>query len=593
MEEEILSVISSGSDVSDSVSTTHQGNKRRRWGGNGNSSQYKGVMRQKNGQWGAQLYANHARIWLGTFRSEIDAAMAYDSASIKFGTGDTHRNFPWTEITTEEPKFLSYYSTEAVLGMIRDGSYQYKFMEYIKVRSRVNAKPDVDINSMGTYIKEGLIFKQLFGKELTPSDVSKLNRLVVPKKYAVKYFPPVPGDQKQTDADISDHKTNDVELVFYDKFMRLWKFRYCYWASSQSFVFTRGWSQFLKEKQLKAKDMISFYLCEGRKANEVRRFCMIDVNKSRSPGATFLEGNNVIGREVDLQLRLGQFDGEKQEQRSMAAAKIYCFDALTLDNKFSVLTYPVPQAGGQGMVGMSIGYGPMAVGSRWLAYASNNPLQSNTGGLSPQNLTPSAGVSPSTSPSSGNLVARCAMESSKQSALGLINLGDMGYRTLSKYYQDLVPDGSSSPVSSNSGWKVGRAASHSAETIIAGMILHLLVYTPGHVVQYKLLASFREEAGENASRIGPGSPPQAVTGILFHHQFSIEWNISLKSSLLLPYMQMHALVHRKFRKLRHPMNMEIRAIFVAQPTWARVQFSCRFNLLELSQSNTLSHRLGY
>ncbi|KAK8543005.1 hypothetical protein V6N13_136449 [Hibiscus sabdariffa] len=153
------------------------------------------------------------------------------------------------------------------------------------------------------------------------------------------------------------------------------------------------------------------------------------------------------------------------------ATQIYCFDALTLENKFSVLTYPVPQAGGQGMVGIGIGYGPMAVGPRWLTYASNNPLQPNTGRLSPRNLTPSPGVSPSTSPSSGSLVARYAMESSKQLAAGLINLGDMGYRTLSKYYQDLVPDGSGSPVSSNSGWKVGRAASHSAETDIAGTVV--------------------------------------------------------------------------------------------------------------------------
>ncbi|XVE89758.1 hypothetical protein DITRI_Ditri20bG0020600 [Diplodiscus trichospermus] len=151
--------------------------------------------------------------------------------------------------------------------------------------------------------------------------------------------------------------------------------------------------------------------------------------------------------------------------------QIYCFDALTLENKFSVLTYPVPQAGGQGMVGINIGYGPMAVGPRWLAYASNNPLQANTGRLSPQNLTPSPGVSPSTSPSSGSLVARYAMESSKQLATRLINLGDMGYKTLSKYYQDFVPDGSGSPVSSNSGWKVGRGASHSAETDIAGTVV--------------------------------------------------------------------------------------------------------------------------
>ncbi|KAL5768414.1 hypothetical protein ACOSP7_014966 [Xanthoceras sorbifolium] len=152
------------------------------------------------------------------------------------------------------------------------------------------------------------------------------------------------------------------------------------------------------------------------------------------------------------------------------AAQIYCFDALTLENKFSVLTYPIPQLGGQGMLGINIGYGPMAVGPRWLAYASNTPLVSNTGRLSPQSLTP-PGISPSTSPSNGSLVARYAMESSKQLAAGLINLGDMGYKTLSRYYQDFIPDGSSSPVSSNATWKVGRGASYSTETDVAGMVV--------------------------------------------------------------------------------------------------------------------------
>ncbi|XP_028770758.1 autophagy-related protein 18h isoform X2 [Neltuma alba] len=152
------------------------------------------------------------------------------------------------------------------------------------------------------------------------------------------------------------------------------------------------------------------------------------------------------------------------------AAQIYCFDALTLENKFSVLTYPVPQLGVQGMGGVNIGYGPMAVGPRWLAYASNNPLPSNTGRLSPQSLTPPA-VSPSTSPGNGNLVARYAMESSKHLAAGLINLGDMGYKTLSKYYQDLMPDGSNSPVPSNSNWKVSRYSPHSTEADTAGVVV--------------------------------------------------------------------------------------------------------------------------
>ncbi|XWS36248.1 hypothetical protein CRYUN_Cryun20dG0069100 [Craigia yunnanensis] len=140
------------------------------------------------------------------------------------------------------------------------------------------------------------------------------------------------------------------------------------------------------------------------------------------------------------------------------ATQIYCFDALTLENKFSVLSYPVPQLAGQGPVGINVGYGPMAVGPRWLAYASNNPLLSNTGRLSPQNLTPSPSVSPSTSPSGNSLVARYAMESSMHLATGLINLGDMGFRTLSKCCQELLPDGSNSPVSQNSVWKVGRLA---------------------------------------------------------------------------------------------------------------------------------------
>lgn len=154
--------------------------------------------------------------------------------------------------------------------------------------------------------------------------------------------------------------------------------------------------------------------------------------------------------------------------------QIYCFDALTLENKFSVLTYPVPQLAGQGSIGVNVGYGPMAVGPRWLAYASNSPQVSNTGRVSPQNLSPS-GVSPSTSPSGSSLMARYAMESSKQLAAGLINLGDLGYKTFSKYCQELLPDGSNSPVSSSSGWKVGRLTG--AEMDNAGLVSFLLVYT--------------------------------------------------------------------------------------------------------------------
>lgn len=137
--------------------------------------------------------------------------------------------------------------------------------------------------------------------------------------------------------------------------------------------------------------------------------------------------------------------------------QIYCFDAVTLENKFSVLTYPVSQFAGQGTTGVNVGYGPMAVGPRWLAYASNNPLPSNLGCLSPQNFSASPGISPSTSPSSGSLVARYAMESSRHLAAGII-----------KYCQELLPDGSSSPIQSNSGVKVNRVTGIDADN--AGMV---------------------------------------------------------------------------------------------------------------------------
>ncbi|XP_078441098.1 autophagy-related protein 18g-like [Wolffia australiana] len=136
------------------------------------------------------------------------------------------------------------------------------------------------------------------------------------------------------------------------------------------------------------------------------------------------------------------------------ASQIFCFDALTLEKKFSVLTYPM-----HGPVGPNVGLGPLAVGPRWLAYSPSDPFLSVSGRLSPQNLTISPGVSPSTSPSGGTLVARYAVESSKQLAAGIINLGDMGYKKLSKYCQDLLPDGSSSPKSSSFGRKAARFGS--------------------------------------------------------------------------------------------------------------------------------------
>ncbi|KAL3502174.1 hypothetical protein ACH5RR_036623 [Cinchona calisaya] len=244
-------------------------NKRQKLDNNVSSSSFKGVVLQQNGHWGAQIYANHERIWLGTFKSEMEAAMAYDSAAIKVRGGDSYRNFPWTNITVEEPNFQTQFSKEAVLNMIRDGSYPSKFVDYLR------AQPKVEHNLAIVTRNGGFFCKKLFHKELTPSDVGKLNRLVIPKKFAMMHFPHI-SDAVHDNEDGAG--VDDTELVFFDRSMRSWKFRFCYWKSSQSFVFTRGWNSFVREKGLRAKDLVIFSISECKdSSDELQSMFMIDV----------------------------------------------------------------------------------------------------------------------------------------------------------------------------------------------------------------------------------------------------------------------------------------------------------------------------
>ena len=61
----------------------------------GTVSRFKGVMcRGKNPSWGASIKANSKEIWLGTFRSEIEAAKAYDRAAKKYHGEFARLNFP-------------------------------------------------------------------------------------------------------------------------------------------------------------------------------------------------------------------------------------------------------------------------------------------------------------------------------------------------------------------------------------------------------------------------------------------------------------------------------------------------------------------
>lgn len=93
--------------------------------------------------------------------------------------------------------------------------------------------------------------EHMFEKPLTPSDVGKLNRLVIPKQHAEKYFP-----LGASGADSGECK--GLLLSFEDESGKCWRFRYSYWNSSQSYVLTKGWSRYVKDKRLDAGDVVLF-----------------------------------------------------------------------------------------------------------------------------------------------------------------------------------------------------------------------------------------------------------------------------------------------------------------------------------------------
>ncbi|KAK4268960.1 hypothetical protein QN277_022181 [Acacia crassicarpa] len=106
-----------------------------------------------------------------------------------------------------------------------------------------NKKEEDEANNNNKAIEK----EHMFDKVVTPSDVGKLNRLVIPKQHAERYFP-------------LDSSSNEKGLLlnFEDRNGKLWRFRYSYWNSSQSYVMTKGWSRFVKEKKLDAGDIVSF-----------------------------------------------------------------------------------------------------------------------------------------------------------------------------------------------------------------------------------------------------------------------------------------------------------------------------------------------
>uniref|UniRef100_A0A1J3CU92 Autophagy-related protein 18f n=1 Tax=Noccaea caerulescens TaxID=107243 RepID=A0A1J3CU92_NOCCA len=108
----------------------------------------------------------------------------------------------------------------------------------------------------------------------------------------------------------------------------------------------------------------------------------------------------------------------------LQAAQIHCFDATTLEKEYTIVTNPIAWGS------LGVGVGPLAVGPRWIAYSGSRIAKSSSAVFTPELISPSA------SPS----VAQFARDSSRQLASGIVTLGDRGYKSLSKYCSEVLPN---------------------------------------------------------------------------------------------------------------------------------------------------------
>ncbi|CAA2966558.1 B3 domain-containing At2g36080-like [Olea europaea subsp. europaea] len=165
--------------------------------------------------------------------------------SINQYSSDLPEEYWWTDQQHTEKTSSSYQGiTTASAAMFCSKNTAFGF--------NLNEEEEFDDereNNCKEELQENEITKEaLFEKPLTPSDVGKLNRLVIPKQHAEKYFPLNGGDSGD----------KGFQLGFEDELGKSWRFRYSYWNSSQSYVLTKGWSRFVKEKKLDAGDIVLF-----------------------------------------------------------------------------------------------------------------------------------------------------------------------------------------------------------------------------------------------------------------------------------------------------------------------------------------------
>ncbi|XP_020585959.1 AP2/ERF and B3 domain-containing transcription factor At1g50680-like [Phalaenopsis equestris] len=224
------------------------------------SSWFQGVFSLENGHWGAKIND----IPLGTFKSEIAAARAYDSAALKLFDNDFMRNLLLTGVTINEPLFHGIHNSEVIINMIKDGSYERNYKNFLYYRCHDIPYGDSVVMPTSLDAIKGLIFKELFRKEILLTECQNQNFLILPTKAQLCFEP------------LKSYR-GEVWCEFKDRTNRSWAFQLCLLNNSQVYVFSAGWNKFFREMELRGSDIVLFYHYMDLRNFPDRFSYMIDV----------------------------------------------------------------------------------------------------------------------------------------------------------------------------------------------------------------------------------------------------------------------------------------------------------------------------